>query len=82
MVLNKEEIWNDFHSEQTFLIGLERRHIEAKIAALQCYETQKNIRNYVTDDFVMSLARVRGVQTTQADVQFAEAFSVIRLLAV
>ena len=81
-MLAYEEVWNDFHSDTTFLIALEKQHVEAKIAALNFYESQKAIRNYVTDEFIESWARVRGVQMAQPNVQFAEAFSVIRLLAI
>ena len=79
-MLAYEELWNDFYSETNFLIALEKKHVDAKIKALNCYNSQKQIRNYVNEDFITALARVRGVQMSRADVQFAEAFSVIRLI--
>ena len=79
-MLAYEEVWNDFYSETNFLIALDEKHIEAKIKALNCYDSQKQIRNYVNEDFIFGLARVRGVQMSRPEVQFAEAFSVIRLL--
>ena len=79
-MLAYEEIWNDFYSETTFLMALEKRHVEAKVKALDYYESQKQIRNYVNEEFIMGLARVRGVQMARPEIQYAEAFSVIRLL--
>lgn len=79
-MLAYEEIWNDFYTETTFLIALEKQNVEDKITALNCYESQKKIRNYVTEDFITGLAHVRGVQMARPEIQFAEAFTVIRLL--
>ena len=57
-------------------VVLEQRHIERKWQALQCYESQFTLgRSYFTQEFVESLARVRGLQV---DSEWAEAFQVYR----
>ena len=45
---------------------LERRHIDKKIRALQEYNSQiiKN-RSYFNNDFILGLAKVRGVEKHQ-----------------
>jgi hypothetical protein len=55
---------------------LEKKHIEKKINALSCYESQGK-RDYMSSDFILSLARTRGVQIGTA---YAEAFEVVRLI--
>ena len=74
-MLAYEMVWNNFESETTFFVKLDKGHIDKKIRALGCYESQKAIRNYVNEEFVRSLACVRGVQIS---TEYAEAFKVIR----
>jgi len=57
-------------------ITLEERHLDLKVAALNRYASQ-NFRAYAGEDFIRSLAHVRGVQS---GVKYAEAFELIRLL--
>ena len=75
-VLGYEEPWNNITFNTTSFIQLEERHIEKKIQALECYETQKQ-RSYLTPDFIRSLAIARG---TQIQESFAESFEVIRFI--
>ena len=60
----------------TAFVRLEERHVQKKIEALQCYESQQN-RKYTNGSFLEGLARVRGGQIHE---EFAEAFEVMRLV--
>jgi len=73
-ILGYEEPWNNISFNTISFIPLEDRHIQKKIEALKCYDTQK-YRSYLNEDFITSLARTRG---TQIEVKYAEAFEVIR----
>jgi len=53
---------------------IDERHLRKKIEAIACYNSQ-NDRAYMSPDFVLSLARVRG---TQIGCQYAEVFEVVR----
>jgi len=73
-ILGYEQPWNNITFNTLSFIPLEERHIEKKIDALKCYETQKH-RKYLSDDFIKGLAHTRG---TQIEEEYAEAFEVIR----
>ena len=73
-ILGYEEPWNNIVFETRCFIPLEKRHIEKKIAALHCYNSQKH-RAYLDEEFMWSLARTRG---TQIEGRYAEAFEVLR----
>lgn len=73
-ILSYEEPWNNISFSTQVFISLKESDIQKKIAALSCYETQKN-RVYLNQDFIKGLARTRGVQI---GVNYAEAFEVIR----
>ena len=73
-ILGYEMPWNNISFNTISFIPLEERHIRKKIDALRCYETQR-YRSYLSEDFIRSLARTRG---TQIEVEYAEAFEVIR----
>jgi len=73
-ILGYEEPWNNISFNTISFIPLKDRHIQKKIEALKCYDTQK-YRSYLNEDFITSLARTRG---TQIEVKYAEAFEVIR----
>lgn len=74
-LLGYELIWNNLTFNTQCFVKLEKHHIEAKIEALKEYESQGD-RDYLSADFIYSLARARGVQ---AGCRYAEAFEVIRL---
>jgi LmbE family N-acetylglucosaminyl deacetylase len=57
-------------------VVINNKIMKRKIKALSCYASQK-IRKYSNPDFIMGLARVRGVQSNH---QYAEAYEVIRLI--
>lgn len=77
-ILGYEMPWNNLTITTNAFVLLEERHIEKKLSAIECYESQVNAgRRYANEEFVRSLARTRGVQS---GVHYAEAFQVIRWL--
>lgn len=73
-ILGYEIPWNNILFETRSFVHLEQKHIEQKIAALRCYNSQ-SFRGYANSEFVFSLARTRGIQI---EVPFAEVFEAIR----
>lgn len=73
-ILGYEEPWNNIVFETRSFIPLEKAHVQKKIDALKCYDSQAH-RSYLNEDFVWSLARARG---TQIEGEYAEAFEVLR----
>lgn len=68
--------WNHITFPAQAFVTLEERHLEAKWEALQAYESQlEKERRYFERDFIVGLARVRGVQVRS---RYAEAFEVMR----
>ena len=68
-------IWNNLTFNTQCFVRLEERHIDAKVESLKAYKSQ-GARDYLSKDFIYSLARARGVQ---AGCTYAEAFEVVRL---
>lgn len=75
-ILGYELIWNNLHFDTTSFIKLDKKHIQAKSDALKEYKSQ-GIRDYMSEEFIFSLAKTRGVQI---GTQYAESFEVIRLV--
>lgn len=75
-ILGFELPWNITEMHHDCFITLEKRHVEAKIASLKCYQTQ-NSRNYSDPAVLESLARVRG---GQINTMFAECYEAIRIV--
>ncbi len=73
-ILGYEQPWNNITFNTLAFIPLNDEHIERKIDALKCYETQK-YRKYLNPEFIRGLAQTRG---TQINEKYAEAFEVIR----
>jgi LmbE family N-acetylglucosaminyl deacetylase len=73
-ILGYEQPWNNITFNTLAFIPLEESHVQKKIDALACYETQKE-RAYLNPDFVKGLALTRG---TQIEEKYAEAFEVIK----
>ncbi|MCD6168521.1 MAG: PIG-L family deacetylase [Caldisericia bacterium] len=73
-ILGYEVPWNNLTFDTNAFIFLKKVHIEKKVKALKCYKSQKQ-RSYATEEFIRSLARVRG---TQIGCEYAEVFEVIR----
>lgn len=73
-ILGYEMLWNNLSvNSQTFVI-LSENNVNKKIEAFNCYESQK-FRNYANQDFIKSLAAMRG---TQIGEKYAESFEVVR----
>lgn len=73
-ILAYEVPWNNLTFENQCFIKLDKKHIEKKTFALDAYNSQKT-RFYAKGDFIVSLAKTRGVQVS---TEYAEAFEVIR----
>ena len=75
-ILGYELIWNNLSFDTTSFVKLEVRHINSKINALKEYKSQSS-RDYMSEDFISSLAKTMGVQI---GAEYAESFEVIRLV--
>jgi LmbE family N-acetylglucosaminyl deacetylase len=73
-ILGYEQPWNNITFNTLAFIALEQSHIDKKIVALNCYQTQKD-RSYLNPGFIRGLAMTRG---TQIEQKYAEAFEVIK----
>ena len=73
-ILSYEMPWNNLNFQTQAFISFDEFHLEQKILALDCYDSQKG-RNYATREFIRSLAITRG---TQIGSKYAEVFEVIR----
>jgi LmbE family N-acetylglucosaminyl deacetylase len=73
-VLCYELPWNNFTFNTSWFFKLHDKHLETKCKALAEYKSQAH-RPYANDDFITSLAKVRGVQSGH---KYAEAFEVVR----
>ncbi|MGC4021819.1 MAG: PIG-L deacetylase family protein [Cyclobacteriaceae bacterium] len=74
-VLAYEVPWNNLSFNTVCFSVLNETHLQKKIQALAQYKSQAH-RTYANEEFIRSLARVRGVQINQ---QYSEAFDVLRL---
>jgi len=75
-ILGYELIWNNLSFNTTSFVKLEKRHVQSKVHALKEY-TSQNGRDYMSEEFIFSLAKSRGVQI---GAEYAESFEVIRLV--
>lgn len=73
-LLGYELPWNNITFHTRHFVPLTKAHVQKKVDALACYESQ-NHRSFIDRDFIWGLAKSRGVQI---DRQYAEAFDVIR----
>lgn len=67
--------WNNLTFNTSCFCVLNEEHISKKIEAIKQYESQKH-RTYASEDFIKSLAKVRG---TQINTEYAECFEILRL---
>lgn len=74
-ILGYELIWNNLSFNTQCFIRLSKENIDAKVSALKEYKSQ-GLRNYLSADFIYSLAKTRGVQI---GCEYAESFEVVRL---
>jgi LmbE family N-acetylglucosaminyl deacetylase len=75
-ILGYEIPWNNFDVSYGAYVGLEHRHVVAKVAAVQRYASQQH-RRYANEDFIWNLARVHG---TNVNRELAEVFQVYRIV--
>jgi LmbE family N-acetylglucosaminyl deacetylase len=73
-ILGYELLWNNLTFDTTSFVALEKRHVDLKVRALAAYRSQFG-RNYMSEDFILSLAKIRGVQSS---FSYAESFEVVR----
>ncbi len=73
-ILCYEVPWNNISFRTSAFIHLTKKQLDTKIQALKKYKSQAH-RNYASEEFIQSLARVRGVQV---GTDYAETFEVIR----
>lgn len=69
--------WNNYSFHTSFFMRLSAGNLEKKISALKSYVSQSG-RPYMQEDFIRSLAIVRGVQ---CNAPFAEAFEIYKLIS-
>jgi len=69
--------WNNFDFSMDCFVGLEEKHIINKTQAIKKYKSQSGIRPYASEDFIKSLASVRGVQINH---KYAEVFEIKRIV--
>lgn len=75
-IFGYEEPWNLITFNSTALSKLSKLHVETKIKALLCYNSQKH-RHYFKEDFIWNLAKMRG---TLINHEYAEAFEIMKLI--
>jgi LmbE family N-acetylglucosaminyl deacetylase len=73
-ILGYEEPWNNIVFESRSFVVLEKRHMQKKIEALKCYQSQTH-RTYLTEKAIWGIAELRG---TQLEGGYAESFEVLR----
>lgn len=76
-ILGYELPWNSMDFSMDVFITLTREEVEAKVAAINAFVTQKQ-RLFFSNDIVGDLARVRGKQVGR---EYAECFELVRLIA-
>ena len=76
-ILGYEIPWNNFDFAYQAYFGLERGHIERKVAALERYASQQH-RRYANPEYVWNLARTHGINVNR---EYAEVFQVYRVIA-
>lgn len=69
--------WNNYSFHTNFFIRLSQNDLDKKAESLKAYQSQQH-RNYMQEDFIRSLAKVRGVQCNS---EYAEAFEVYKWMA-
>lgn len=73
-ILAYEMPWNNITFETRSFVYLQESHVLTKLESLKCYRSQIG-RKYANAEYIMGLARTRGVQI---GVDFAETFDIMR----
>ena len=71
-----ELIWNNLNCQANGFVILKNENIESKVNALKEYKSQQG-RDYTSENFIMSLSKIRGVQMGH---EYAESFEIIRFV--
>ena len=75
-ILGYEIPWNNFDFSYQAYVSLDRSHVERKVAALECYASQKH-RRYANPEYVWNVARTHGINVNR---EYAEVFQVYRVI--
>lgn len=75
-IFSYELIWNNLKFNTQCFVGLSEKNLRVKQKALKQYKSQGK-RDYLSEEFIKSLAISRGVQI---GVKYAEVFEVVRLV--
>jgi len=73
-ILGYELIWNNLTFNTTSFVELKEHHVRMKSNSLKAYNSQ-SFRDYMSEEFIFSLAVTRGVQI---GLKYAESFEVLR----
>lgn len=73
-ILGYELPWNNYTFNNQAFSVLGEDDVEHKVAALSCYESQKN-RNYFQKDYLFGMCRAHGIQI---GCEYAEVFETVR----
>ncbi len=73
-ILSYELIWNNIVFNATSFVKLSRKQLSQKAESLEVYQSQR-FRAYMNREFIISLARTRGVQF---GCEYCECFEVVR----
>jgi N-acetylglucosamine malate deacetylase 1 len=73
-ILSYEVPWNNIQFRTEAFVELKGDHVEAKVGAIGCYESQAH-RVYSDAEYIRAQVRFRG---TQIGARYAEAFDVVR----
>ncbi|MFL5771609.1 MAG: PIG-L deacetylase family protein [Flavisolibacter sp.] len=68
--------WNNPRFQPVYFEKIEESQMKSKLQSLKEYKSQAH-RKYMNEDFIRSLASVRGIQ---CDTPFAEAFEIYRMM--
>ncbi|MDP7207042.1 MAG: PIG-L family deacetylase, partial [Candidatus Bathyarchaeota archaeon] len=75
-LLGYELPWNNIIFHENCFISLNGAHVEKKLKALKCYDTQKT-RLYFDREYLHGLLRAKGLHIGE---KYAESFEVIKLV--
>lgn len=75
-IFSYEVIWNHLTFENRCFITISEENLLTKIDALKAYKSQQN-RTYMSEEFIRSLAHVRGVSVQK---KYAEVFDIVRMI--
>jgi LmbE family N-acetylglucosaminyl deacetylase len=75
-ILGYELPWNHIEFRENGFVSLQKKHLDRKLKALKCYETQHE-RPYFDKEYLIGLTRSRGLHV---GVKYAEAYEVIKLI--